>query len=266
MTFRSDPTVATPTPVRASESGHWYWPSGLPAYEMETANGYRPTTLRDARKLGLLPSVTTIIKAAASPGLEIWKQRQVLMAALTLPRQTGETDEALINRILSDSKEETRQAADRGTEIHAAVQAYFGEMETPPAHLDTVQAVAHELRGWFGDLAWPMDAERCFAHPLGFGGKTDLSTPLLILDVKTKAFEDAKEVNVYDEQVMQLAAYRVGLGHPYARCANVFVSTTKPGLIWVKEHEAGDLAKAWEMFVALLHFWRHKTGHYPKAA
>jgi hypothetical protein len=225
----------------------------------------RPTTLRDARKLGLLPSVTTIIRTAASPGLEIWKQKQVLLAALTLPRLDGETDDALITRILDDSKQQVRQAADIGTQIHAAVQAHYSD-EPMTQYPDIVDAVRHELKAHYGDLAWPLDAERCFAHPLGYGGKADLHNPMLVLDVKTKDFADARELRVYDEQVMQLAAYRVGLGFPYARCANVFVSTTKPGLVWVAEHRGDELAKGWEMFVALLHFWQNKTNHRPKAA
>ena len=37
-------------------SEHWYSRDGRPAYEVESAKGMmRPTTLRDARKLGLVP-------------------------------------------------------------------------------------------------------------------------------------------------------------------------------------------------------------------
>jgi hypothetical protein len=251
-------------PIHAAEAGHWYWPNGLPAYEMDGTNGERrPTTLRDARKLGLLPSVTTIIKTAASPGLEQWKQRQVLLSALTLPHDPNLGTDDLITSILSDSKEEGRKAADKGTDIHAAVECYFQDRPLT-GYRDIAEQVQHELRGYFGDLAWPLDAEKTFAHPLGFGGKVDLHMPLLVLDVKTKEFTDAREVHTYDEHVMQLAAYRVGLGFPYARAANVFVSTTKPGLVWVKEHRGDELARGWEMFTALLHFWRTKTQHYPR--
>ena len=54
----------------ASQSGHWYLPDGAPAYEIRGTNGkVRPVTLRDARKLNLLPSVTTIMQCAAKPQL-----------------------------------------------------------------------------------------------------------------------------------------------------------------------------------------------------
>ena len=55
---------------QTSESGHWYDDQGNPAYEIIGANGkQRNTTLRDAKKLGLLPSVTTVLGVAAKPGL-----------------------------------------------------------------------------------------------------------------------------------------------------------------------------------------------------
>ena len=74
-----------------SESGHWYDKNGNPAYEIIGANGkQRNTTLRDAKKLGLLPSVTTVIGAVAKPGLNRWLQEQAILAALTLPRLEGE--------------------------------------------------------------------------------------------------------------------------------------------------------------------------------
>ena len=54
-------------------------------YTVPAKNGEpRATTLRDAKKMGLLPSVTTIMKAAASPGLEQWKMNQMMLAALRI--------------------------------------------------------------------------------------------------------------------------------------------------------------------------------------
>jgi hypothetical protein len=50
----------------------------------------RPTTLRDARKLGLLPSVTNVLGVINKPELVEWKMTQAVLAALTLPRRDGE--------------------------------------------------------------------------------------------------------------------------------------------------------------------------------
>ena len=50
--------------VRAAESVHWYrGDNGQPQYTVKAKDGSdRPTTLRDARKLNLVPSVTTVMK------------------------------------------------------------------------------------------------------------------------------------------------------------------------------------------------------------
>ena len=62
-----------------SESGHWYTQEGEPMYTIIGANGKeRNTTLRDAKSLGLVPSVTTIMGIIAKPSLETWKQKQLL--------------------------------------------------------------------------------------------------------------------------------------------------------------------------------------------
>jgi len=74
------------------ESTHWYDKEGKPAYTVIGANGKkRATNLRDARKLNLVPSVTTVMNVAAKPALENWKINQALMAALTLPRLKDES-------------------------------------------------------------------------------------------------------------------------------------------------------------------------------
>jgi hypothetical protein len=81
----------------------------------------------------------------------------------------------------------------------------------------------------------------------------------IVIDIKTKEFTDPDKVDGYDEHLMQLAAYRVGLGIPEARCANVFVSRNVPGLVVVKEWEHDDLIRGWKMFMALLQYWQLKN-------
>ena len=59
---------------KSSESGHWYTQEGEPMYTIVGANGKeRNTTLRDAKKDNLVPSVTTVLSLVAKPGLENWK-------------------------------------------------------------------------------------------------------------------------------------------------------------------------------------------------
>ena len=63
----------------AQESGHWYDTDGNSQYTIVGANGKtRNTTLRDARKNGFVPSVTTVLNIAAKPALENWKIKQAI--------------------------------------------------------------------------------------------------------------------------------------------------------------------------------------------
>ena len=238
-------------------SEHWYTRSGDPAYTVKGSNGTRSTTLKDARKLNLVPSVTSILNVAAKPALEIWKQRQLLLAALTLPKIDSESEDEYIDRIIRDSKEEGKAAADAGTEIHASIEAFY-KGETI-GHLTHVKATVDALLREFGRQSWV--AEKSFAHELGFGGKCDLHCPDAVVDIKTKEFGDPSKVEAYDEHIMQLAAYRMGLGVPEARCANVFVSRSVPGLVKVIEHSQEDIQKGWEMFTHLLNYWQLSKGY-----
>jgi hypothetical protein len=218
--------------IRAAESTHWYTREGVPMYTVEAKNGnQRPTTLRDARALDLVPSVTTVLNVAAKPGLEAWKQRQLLLAALTLPRSEEEAEDNYLDRIIRDSREEGRAAADAGTEIHAAIQSFYEEK--PHDFVEHVWACDTEITQCFGEQFWIV--ERSFSHELGYGGKVDLHS------TKDKG--------------------RVGLGLPEAQCANVFVSRRVAGLTKMIEWTESDLQRGFRMFTNLLQFWQERNQH-----
>jgi hypothetical protein len=213
--------------------------------------------------MSLVPSVTTILNVAAKPGLERWKQEQMLLAALTLPRATDESEQSFIQRVVMDSKEQGKQAAERGNRIHAAIESFYeGIMLADMAEYQV--GVGEEIRNKYG--VEEFQPEKSFAHELGFGGKVDLHTKAykdcgLVLDVKSKEFTDPAKVEAYDEHCMQLSAYRVGLGIPNAVCGNVFVSAIEPGLVVIKEWSQEELDRGWQMFQALLTFWQVKNNH-----
>jgi hypothetical protein len=246
--------------THAAESTHYYTRTGEPAYTVKAKAGHeRPTTVADARKLGLVPSVTTVIRCAAAPGLTNWMIDQAILAALTLPVVAGETSEAYLARIKRDSKEQAKKAAERGTAIHAAIQgAYEGQdFLGYGAHVKGAEAA---VNGWLEHF-W--EAEKSFAHPLGFGGKVDLSCASAVLDFKTKEFDEKTDLKTWDEHALQLAAYREGLGMPQARAAICYVSVTTPGLAKVVEIPEEDLSRGWECFVHLLGFWKAKNRYQP---
>jgi hypothetical protein len=186
-------------------------------------------------------------------------QQQVLYAALTLPRRPDEPEKEYIERIIKDSKEQGKSAADAGTAIHASIQGHY-ENENTGRHAEHIAACTQAIDNWAGPRKWI--SERAFSHEAGYGGKCDLySEDGFVIDIKTKEFTDPDKVGGYDENLMQLAAYRVGLGLPSARCANVFVSRNVPGLVVVKEWPLEQVETGWAMFMHLLSFWQLKNDH-----
>ena len=238
-----------------SESGHWYLPDGSPAYRIIGKNGKeRNSTVKDAREHGLLPSVTTIIGCASKPALDVWKQQQAILAALTLPRLEGESEEDWLSRVVSDSKETAKQAAERGTQIHGVIEAFYEGIyipELPPY----VRAVESAINEHFGSQLWI--SEKSFAYG-GFGGKCDLVAKSgFVVDFKTTE-KDLDKLDYFFDHQMQLSAYRQGFEMPKARCAIVYVNAlqNKAKLVEIPED---DLRIGWECFTHLLAFYRAKN-------
>lgn len=251
--------------MHVKESTHFYDRDGTPRYEVAAKDGtMRAATLRDARKFGWYPGVTSIIKCAAAPGLERWKQDQVLMAALTLPRIDGESNEALCARIIADSGEQARKARERGTEIHAAIQGHYEGLQPDQEMWPFVKGVAEAIIQRFGHSQWM--PERPVAHHLGFGTKADLHASGIVLDFKGSEFDEAGAVSLktWDEHHMQLAATRTALNMPAATCGIVYVSRTVPGLCQILMVDEDELARGWDMFRGLLNFWKAQRGYYPE--
>lgn len=253
-----------------SDSGHWYDRAGNSVWQVE---GAKPGSLvkpdiRHARKLGLLPGATSINKCAHSEGLVRWRVEQGMLAAKTLPAQEGETGEAWLARVFRDSEKESKDAADKGTEIHAAIQAHFqGERYDPQFH-EHVTLVAGLILKRCGMQDWR--AEQSFGHECGYGGKVDLNCAGWVLDLKSKKradLDNPAKVLVYDEHPQQLAAYRRGLRRHEAKCANVFISRepatpeAPPLALFIEHPEDGKdgLKRGLRMFDHLLGYWQEKN-------
>lgn len=271
------------------ESGHWYYPDGTPCFQVPNADGSRniTPTVHHARKLGLVPGITTIIRCAESWHLNRWKQREVAMRALHAERkhvaditidgdgEEGwrlETDEELADRIIGEFGEESLETAKRGTEVHAALEARYQkgmpEIDHPyRPHVEGVDMLLSSLEG-MDHFAWR--AEVAFAHPDGFGSKSDLCCDKWVIDFKTKDQDRYfTEPRTYETHEMQLAATRYGLGEFYrnARCGIVYVDRRdeplRPVIVAIPEDR---LQRGLEMFQALLAYWKVKNRHDPSFA
>lgn len=270
-------TEGKPLPA---EGGHWYDRQGNPVYEVpcSSKDGMRPTTIRDAVKLDLVPSVTAVLGVAAKPGLEAWKAKQILEASLTLPRIDGETLDDYAVRVMEDAKAQSTLARDKGTQLHAAIEAAIRGDEFDILWREHVEKTFSTVAQQCGFSLFDSKAEHSFASPLGYGGKIDAHTDEpLVCDFKTKEKIEDKKQLAWPEHIQQLAAYGFGLfGEKIAigkhaenfspfRALNVFIGVNDKE-VRVIEYEWPDIVEAFAQFRCLLEFWQRTKKFAPYAS
>ena len=249
---------------KESESEHWYSKTGESAYTIVGSNGKeRNTNLRDARKHGYVPSVTTILGVAAKPALENWKINQALNSALTLKKQDDESTDQFFYRCKEHSKSTGKEAAEMGTTIHAMIeQGFAGGAETKP-----YLVIKEYLDKIFPNEEWV--AESSFCAEAGYGGKIDLySKSGIFVDFKTKDNLDGKDGSklVFNEHGMQLSAYAEGCGFDDPERVSIFVDRKDTGLIVPHRWTKSTHAKHLQMFNSLLTYWKLFKNYDPSNA
>lgn len=263
---------------------HWYACDGLPAYEIKGANGdMRPTTLRDARKYKLVPSVTTIMGIQDKPQLLLWKQNQLKEAIINngAHPHNEQAFEKWWRSCLRDSNQVAKKAAEVGSSIHDSIE---DAIKTGNTSNRIAEEVFKFLDDNFKGFSWV--AEDSFAHTKGFGGKVDLygvknkgreDEQRMVLDFKTKnkSKEGISKVEAYDDHHMQTAAYVVGiedtkdLGSMFNYSLwgryNLFIGyemvDDKRVFTGLKLTESKDFEREWGMFEKLLEFWKLKNNY-----
>jgi len=247
---------------------HWYDKNGDPMYTIRGANGkIRATTLRDARKLNLVPSVTTVMSVEDKPGLLIWKQNQILKACIECPYDEETYEEDFWKRkIITESELIGKKAADRGTEIHNALEHYYLTGEVNEKESKFIVPVIEFMTDRFPNVDWI--PEGSFTSPYGFGGKVDMHSKgkegqlPIVLDYKTKDTDNRKKMIAYDQHHMQTAAYAFGFEIQDAERFNLFISTHIPGMFELTE--STDFEREYGMFSNLLQFWQLKNNYIPE--
>jgi len=231
---------------------HWYDTNGNPQYEVKKKDGgMRATTLRDARKHGWVPSVTTVMDIVGKPGLEVWKVNKAIESAMTVERLVGETYDEHAKRILAHSKQESEQAAKRGVRIHNELELFFRKGCIHSANMGTYET----------DIRKICDATKA---ELGYGGKVDLYSSEWVIDFKTKdSIEDKKQL-AYDAMAHQLVGYARGLNGKDRRLANVFISADNPGHVVFHEWPQDKHELYWNVFTSALDLWKHMKNYRPE--
>ena len=266
--------------VPRESASHWYFPDGTPLHEVPRADGkgQRPTSLRDARKLGLFPSVTNVLSILAKPGLDAWKQEQAILAALTLPRTEGETLDDFAKRVLVDMTSEVGRAADLGSAVHAAIEGYAQGRWLPEDK--GVARLFEPARQWFDkEVTQVHSVEIATAHlEWGYAGRVDLVATLrstgrpTVIDFKTQKTRRDKDGNfkpiLHDTWPLQLEAYRMALasrdkGLADAAIASVVIGSTDPVPVVVKVWDDADKDGYFRAFLAARDLWVWQKGYCP---
>ena len=241
---------------------HWYRSNGEPCHYQE--NG-KATTLRDARRENLKPSVTSVLSIVSNPGLTAYFINQHLEAAWETGKNHLVTNSERIEwckEVRQRAGEHSKQARDKGTEIHHALDVSYSDSteEVLGEVVKYVRAVEGAIEGVYGVLEW--ESEKTFATEQ-WGGSVDLSNPNIVVDYKFKSGgwelkKDGTPKKIwYDSHISQLAAYRFGLGYPDAKCANVFISPDAK--VFIKEYTEEELRHGLEYFLACNQLWRLKN-------
>lgn len=227
-------------------SEHWYDPkTGEPRHFVpkKDGTGNRPSTIRDARAGGWVPSVTTVLRALDKPALTTWLIRNAVTAALTTPRLPNETVDAFMERILAhDAEDESAKARDLGTNLHAAAECLLDHREAmvAPDLLPWIKPACDYLlhSGEVRDVEIVLVGE-------GYAGKVDLilETPEAVEVIDLKSSKTLPKKGAYAEHRLQTAAYAAALARQARfnreiRTANLYVSTVDCGqYVWCPHDE-----------------------------
>lgn len=240
--------------VATEQPTHWYKPDGSSAYG---------STLVNARKEGLLPSVTTVTSLLAAPGLEAWKQSQLVLAALTMPDEEKSDDlDALAKQIVSESKRAGKDAANLGTQIHDQAEAILrnGRWEK--------NLMTQAIHGWVLENVKSVEwCEKTLVDTVvGYAGRADalvnhVEHGLVLIDWKTQKFKKLKKgykPKFYNKWILQLAAYAECIGKP-VRCISVAINSVAESeediivvdKVWTEEEQE----EAYHQFLNLHSLW-----------
>jgi hypothetical protein len=258
---------------RNEVSSHWYRPDGSACHEVigKSTGLPRPTTVTDARKLGLYPSVTNIIGIKAKPGLDVWKQDNAILAALATPRIEGEEEEQWHLRIVEESQRIGKEASEWGTLLHEQIEVFCLEGAFPGTGeiLDYVAPYAAWHRENVAEVIW---AERSVVGN-GYAGRLDLYAMVhhegrvrrAVIDFKSQKLKGKPKGSFYKEWHIQLAAYAAAITEPgeeWPLLISLIIPADTPGPVQPKIWDDNESALA--AFRACQELWGFEKDYWPQ--
>jgi hypothetical protein len=252
-------------------SSHFYDQKGNLVLEVlrSDGKGKRPCTIRDAKKLKLVPSYTTIKSILANHGLDVWKTDQVIKAMIDLQKHLPaklpwmsdfdyqQKIKEWKGMVLQKSKKIAEDAATRGSEIHSKLELFFQEGVVDQVDKEFIKPALNLMEDKFKSLQG-CETEVRFISEEGYGGTVDLINHIdgYILDFKTKLSPEVDKNSIYgDDYMMQLSAYRNGIKAYGYNCFNLLISTTSPGAVYLHQWTETELQKGLKMFNAVKDYW-----------
>ena len=240
--------------------GHWYNSEGKPCHTYINAKGQKKnTTLREARKLNLYPSVTTITGLIKSQQLIKWWKTNLLRMSFNNPMRSGESFEEYSSRIYTKVQEFESIAPELGTEIHKAIEDYIKHNRVNKKFSTEVMLVSNWLNMY---NEFPRHCEKSIkAGKCGYGGTVDLITEKSIIDFKTTKTKGKKKIQPYSHYLSQLSAYknaliREDLKYKDYKCTLLYISTDEVGRIEHYTLTSEDELRGWRSFSALHIYWQ----------
>jgi hypothetical protein len=265
----------------AKESGHWYDLSGKschtqPYADKKRAGESRPTTIKDARKLGLLPSVTSILGVLDKPQLTDWKLEQLSKeyrnrinqilgranlhaddVVFALRDMMARDPDELHDEIVDHAFRQVEQAADAGELIHKGAELALQGLDynhDEPVFLPELKATfplscfIKPVEAFVKEHGiQPLGHEvRIVSKEHGYAGTGDLPMKcprgLGFGDFKTRKTKPGRPVTAYDTQVMQLAAYH---GAHFSKEFTLNPSGSSGFNLYISTTEPGRIDAVW---------------------
>ena len=253
--------------VQTDQSGHWYTESGESAHVIIGKNGNeRNTTVADARKLGLLPSVTSVLVIRDKPHLTSWKIEQAIMSSLTLPKEDNETLEEYARRVVKDSKQSTTKAAEHGTIMHEQMEHIL--LGRPHSKDESLAPYIRTFSRWAKDNVektyW---CEKALVGA-GYAGRCDAYVRLkgigdAIIDLKNRKVNPKYEPFFETSDCPQLWAYRIASENPKAACVSIVLASNDPETLITRRWDEDELYQAGIAFQAMLKIWAWSKKYNP---
>ena len=182
--------------------------------------------------IGILPSVTTIMRAIPNPQLHAWKSRTPNWQAIAA------------------------HAAHIGTKTHRIIERYLNDEALDDLFCHEIVKPFAAFRDWQCTSGFKLvDSERMIWSAKGYGGTVDLvgyiNGALYLIDIKTSKA-------VYPDYSLQIAAYRTGYeertGEKIEGMGILRLDKPTGAFEW-KEYCDTEYQSAWKEFMLLCESW-----------